>query len=67
MISRKLFGLQHLTVLDLPRSLRGSIDRVRRAINANGWGVAMNKSAASFQPSKPETLPYGVKSRWEEG
>lgn len=33
-----------------------------RAIKANGWEVAMNKSAASFQPSKPETLRYGERS-----
>lgn len=57
----KLSGLQHLTELDLPRSLERlqRQRRARRAINANGWEVAMNKSAASFQPSKPETLPYG--------
>lgn len=36
-----------------------------RAINANGWEVAMNKSAASFQPSKPETLQYGAGGRGE--
>lgn len=33
-----------------------------RAINANGWEVAMNKSAASLQPSKPETLQDGARS-----